>query len=719
MKSLPKGISNLTQIIINPMNEDKDFDGIELPDPNLLNEDELLIAIDTLVVEAGTNLTLRGNAINQVCEMIFKIDDPVRQAVFVNEVSKRHKIPKKVMNDKLKTLKDSMAMIIQDKKDPLDDFEGIDKFAARKIGFFEHRHCYYFITNGNLLKASNFVIRPLYHIYSKTDNKRLIELVNEAGSRKILDIQSKNLISIDLFKQVVFSEGHFLFFGTNIHLMRVIDNIASQFPICNELKTLGWQREGFYAFANGIYNGTWLPIDKFGITSHGKQKYFSPAFSIINSETREDDDEFESDRHFVWKPSPVTFGQWTRLIMDVYGQKGRIAIAFVIATVFRDLIYEKYKIFPHLFLFGEKQSGKSQLAWSLSNLFFDNMPAFNLSSGTQVGFHRRLSRIKNAICWWDEYSNEIDPKRIQTLKSAYDGMGHEKGKMTRDNRTEVTKVNSSSLISGQYLPTADDNALFTRSILLLFERKIYSMEEVQRYDELKTVEQAGLSSLVGDVLKFRKEMEATYCTVFSMLMDKVKSELTQKGKQFDERLVRNFCTILAPAKIILESLMPLELNFTFEEIYEQSLVMIADLSKQITSSESLSNFWMMVEYLLDNKQIEATKDFEVKTVAMLKVTTREGLGETLTYPVPKMVLFIRFSKIHPLYMEGHRRQFGKNGVDLVSLMHYIKNHSSYIGHVSSYRFEDSVSTCYAFDYEDLRVNLERSQRKADGDDQPF
>ena len=165
--------------------------------------------------------------------------------------------------------------------------------------------------------------------------------------------------------------------------------------------------------------------------------------------------------------------------------------------------------------------------------------------------------------------------------------------------------------------------------------------------------------------------------------------------------------------------MPLELNFTFDEIYEQSLFMIADLSKQITSSESLSNFWMMVEYLLDNKQIEATKDFEVKTVAMLKVTTRDGKGETQTYPEPKMVLFIRFSKIHPLYMEGHRRQFGKNGVDLVSLMHYIKNHSSYIGYVNSYRFEDSVSSCYAFDYEKLRVNLERSQRKEEGEDQPF
>ena len=405
--------------------------------------------------------------------------------------------------------------------------------------------------------------------------------------------------------------------------------------------------------------------------------------------------------------------------MDVYGPKARIAIAFATATVFRDLIYEKYKIFPHLFLFGEKQSGKSQLAWSLSNLFFNNMPAFNLSSGTQVGFHRKLSRVKNAICWWDEYSNEIDPRRIQTLKSAFDGMGHEKGKMTRDNRTEVTKVNSSSVISGQYLPTADDNALFTRSILLSFEKKIYSSKELGRYDELKGHEQQGLSSLVGEILKYRKDIDQGFSMVFSELMEKIKDELAADSKQFEERLVRNFCTILAPVKIILQSMMPLEMNFSFDEIYAQSKIMIAELSVQISSSESLSNFWLMTEYLLDNKLIEAGKDFEIKSVATIKATNKNGYTETLNYIEPKMILFIRFSKIHPLYMEGHRKQFGKNGVDLVSLMHYIKHHPSFIGSVSSYRFEDSISSCYAFDYETLKVNLERSQRLPGQDDQPF
>lgn len=166
-------------------------------------------------------------------------------------------------------------------------------------------------------------------------------------------------------------------------------------------------------------------------------------------------------------------------------------------------------------------------------------------------------------------------------------------------------------------------------------------------------------------------------------------------------------------------MVPLDLNFSFDEIYAQSKIMISELSVQISSSESLSNFWMMTEYLLDNKLIEAGKDFEVKSIASLRATNKNGISETLNYSNPKLVLFIRFSKIHPMYMEGHRKQFGKNGVDLVSLMHYIKHHPSYIGSVTSYRFEDSNSSCYAFDYETLKVNLERSQRVSGQDDQPF
>ncbi|MCX6281657.1 MAG: hypothetical protein NTU51_06830, partial [Bacteroidetes bacterium] len=170
------------------MNELPDTNGIELPNIEILNEEEVLLFADTALVEAGKNLTRRGEVINQICDLIFKMDDPVRQSIFVDDISKRHKISKKAITDRIKTLKDSVTVIKQDSKDEFEGFGDIDRKTARKLGFFEHHNCFYFLTKDGPFRASNFIIRPLFHIYSKTDNKRLVEIINEDDYHRTIDI---------------------------------------------------------------------------------------------------------------------------------------------------------------------------------------------------------------------------------------------------------------------------------------------------------------------------------------------------------------------------------------------------------------------------------------------------------------------------------------------------------------------------------------------------
>ena len=142
------------------MNELPDNQGIELPNIEILNEEEVLLFADTALVEAGKNLTRRGEVINQICDLIFKMDDPIRQSIFANEISKRHKISKKAITDRIKTLKDSVTVIKQDSKDEFEGFGDIDRMSAQKLGFFEHRNCFYFLTKDGPVRVSNFIIRP-------------------------------------------------------------------------------------------------------------------------------------------------------------------------------------------------------------------------------------------------------------------------------------------------------------------------------------------------------------------------------------------------------------------------------------------------------------------------------------------------------------------------------------------------------------------------------
>ncbi len=106
-----------------------------------------------------------------------------------------------------------------------------------------------------------------------------------------------------------------------------------------------------------------------------------------------------------------------------------------------------------------------------------------------------ITEIKMYGCKCDN-CGKVDIKRFQALKAAYDGIGHEKGKMTKGNRTEITKVNA-----------ADDSALFTKSILLSFPKRDtnnpFTDVETKNLNEIRGIEKGGWRVGSGDKLKDR------------------------------------------------------------------------------------------------------------------------------------------------------------------------------------------------------------------------
>jgi hypothetical protein len=191
--------------------------------------------------------------------------------------------------------------------------------------------------------------------------------------------------------------------------------------------------------------------------------FYSPSASVMYKFTRDGDDPYENDRYFIYKESPVAFHTWMKQMHAVYGKKATTGIAFLIATLFRDIYLKRYQFFPHLFLTGEKGSGKSKFGESCTALFLYKQEPFDLNSGTPVAFYRRLSRIMNAPTMLEEYHDNVDDKIFQPIKGAYDGRGREMGKATGDNRTTTTKVNCSLIILSQYLSSRDDNSLTSSS----------------------------------------------------------------------------------------------------------------------------------------------------------------------------------------------------------------------------------------------------------------
>ena len=66
----------------------------------------------------------------------------------------------------------------------------------------------------------------------------------------------------------------------------------------------------------------------------------------------------------------ATLHEFVELLVGAYGTGAMVSFAWTIACIFRDIIFERFKNFPVLNLFGRKGSGKTELARALSSLFY-------------------------------------------------------------------------------------------------------------------------------------------------------------------------------------------------------------------------------------------------------------------------------------------------------------------------------------------------------------
>lgn len=588
---------------------------------------------------------------------------------------------------------------------------------------------------------SNFVMEPLMHVYSKQDNKRIISIHN-GQKRSVLDLPSKSLISLDQFTAFCYEEGNYMFWGSKIHLMKILNTINEKFPVCYELKTLGWQPEGFFAWSNAIYipddreklavDSAVLPancqlssanpsglhyFNDLGIVTVDDVNYFSPSTSEIYSGQRSEDDEYENDRYLFYKKPSITYAEWCALFHKVYPDHSIYGIAEVFISLFKDIIFKIDNNCPHLSAYGEKGTGKSKFAESINALFLLDLQPFNLNHGTDFAFFNRLSRFRNCFIWLDEFDDAvIKEDRFQSIKGAYDGAGRERGKGTNKNRTEIARVNGALGLTGQYLSTRDDNSALTRCIILAFSKNDDRDEQlIAAYDQIKKLEKKGITGLIVELLQHRKAFETGYARSFAETFAELREAISTTGAVYKERVLRNYCAVLNCYKFFCQHF---TFPFTYEQVKRQVIRDTIRLSTQIAESDSLADFWNTVVYLLETGEIYEGFHFRIHYTTHINVKV-DGKEQAKQWPAPIKLLCLRLTTIHKLYMEAHRKQTGKTGINFQSLELYIASARGYVGKNSALQFTEretgktTMTSSYLFEYDLLGVPLEMSAPEAE------
>lgn len=569
---------------------------------------------------------------------------------------------------------------------------------------------YYFPTEGRFERVSNCVLKPIFQVRGNDDSKRIVELISSHNSKPvtmILALPNAAFVSQTEMEKALSNEGGFWFHGSKRNYQTLKAKLFTQFAQCDEIMTLGWQRAGFFAFANGIVdNGSFKPINNFGICVHGNENYFLPACSSVYDKISSENDPFENERQFLFRPSSVTFKQWSNLFYSAYkdNNNGMFGIAFVLAAFFSDHIYRcNNSAFPMLYGFGQPRTGKSTMGRSISKIYKKDPTEFNLNQGTPIAISRRLSRTRNTVEHLDEYQNDLDEKRFQTLKGIYDRTGHEKGVLSNDNKTTTTKINAATYISGQYFPSRDGNSLVTRMVILNFEKKQdqFTEKEIGVFNKLTEIENAGLSNVILEVIKYRSLIEDQYSDMQFQIGSKLRDELRELEP--DGRVMQNYTVLCAVVKLLEHQL---SLPFTYEQFYEASKQAILRQSAIIAESDQLAEFFKMLQFLIADSKIYEGEDFKLEETHRLTLRNGSKGTETIVFDAPKKILHLNFARIYPLYLKETRNQKGENGIPDTTLKSYMKTHKSFVGTPPAMRFGKMMTSAWSFEIDKLPVSLD-------------
>ncbi|MGE4568394.1 MAG: DNA primase [Bacteroidales bacterium] len=607
--------------------------------------------------------------ISQVSGLIARFPSST-QELYIEQVSAIIK-PKKAWTDEIKAINKLNAPPEEKTHDHEIIPEHVDANDFEKYGFFEDNNQYFFRTNKGVIRGSNFTMKPLFHVQSVIDSKRLFVITNEFRYTQVIELAQKDLISLQAFRLRVESLGNFLWEASEIELNKLKRYIYENTETCTEIKQLGWQKHGFWAWGNGIFNGSYSPVNEYGIVSHKEINYYIPAFSKIYER---EDSLYVSERKFVHQPTAVTMHEIVRKLEDVFGTNAQITYCFFLATCFRDIIAGRFGFFPILNLFGPKGAGKTEMAISMLHFFGKLGKGPNINNTSKAALADHIAQHANALCHIDEYKNNVEFEKIEFLKGIWDGTGRTRMNMDKDKKKETTSVDIGLMLTGQEMPTADI-ALFSRLIFLTFTQTEYTDDEKLRFNQLKDILNAGVTHLTHEVIAHRKyflenffENYDTVCTDINKLLG---------DNIIEDRIFRNWTIVIAAFYTLKDKVIT---HIEYPQLLQLAVSLIVRQNSETKRTNDVANFWEIFNFLVKERELIEKVDFRVEIVTSVKFP-----DHNFSFDCPTKVLFMNHTRVFQKY-----RKHGATTRDFVlpvkTLEYYLMTSKEYLGKKSSCPF---------------------------------
>lgn len=679
---------------------------------NGLEERDFIIWLAELRFERAKTTEAKATVVAELAGLIAMVQSDTEQAMLIDELAemsgKKEALWRSAVNDQKRIANEKAG---QPKKQKEIEIEQLSQY-----GFYIKKGKYCSTTkDGDEWEWSNFTMEPLFHIIDNIMPKRLYYIKNEFGLKRLVELRQEELVGLSKFKQKVEGLGNFIWMASDREFTKLKRFLYEVTETAEEVKQLGWQRAGFFAFGNGVWDGVeFQAVDDMGIVRLGELgNYYLPAFS---QQYKKDNKLYKFEKMFVHLSySSIPLRQFTSQIFRVFGDNGRIGFCFLLATLFRDIVTAETRSFPILNLFGPKGSGKSELGHTLMSFFIAGNVPPNLQNATLPALNDTVAAVANALVHIDEFKNDIDLYKREFLKGLWDGTGRTRMNMDLDKKKETTSVDAGIILSGQEMATADI-ALFSRFIYLTFDRSEFSKEEQMEYNRLKELRSLGVSHLTLQLLRHRKKMEVEFKDIYRLTQTEIDAEL--EGERIEDRIKNNW---LIPLSVLRTLEGALGISVRYEELKPVVLEGIRRQNAECKSNNELAGFWNSVKYLLSEGEIVNEGDFRIKTLTELRTDIA-----MMEWPAGKRILFLQKSRIFKLYKRLNKLT-DEVGIPEASLKYYLEKSREFLGEKKSVRFScfmkggipkmsqpslpgertrqlQEVQRAYCFDYDELVRN---------------
>lgn len=533
-------------------------------------------------------------------------------------------------------------------------------------------NCFYtYDDEGEAVRLSNFFLESLYHIKDESNGTRLFRMVNKFNEAVEIEFRESELCSLTTFQQRVGSVGNYIWRAKIDKLNNVKEYLYRGTRSAERVRKMGWDAvNGFFAFGNGVFNGDrFLAVDDLGIVETAPSRsFYIPATSKMYENNPEI---YQFERLFIHENrSGIKLYDFAVQLVRVFGDNAKIAFCYLLATLYRDVIFNRTRHFPILNLFGEKGTGKTTLATSLQSFFIHSVDPPNLGVTSVPAMNDRVSQAINSLVVFDEYKNDLDVRKIAYLKGLWGGGGQTKKNQNTDGMAAQTIISTGIALCGQDKPT-QDMALFTRVLFLAFSKTSFSKPERDAYEDLVAMCSLGNTHLTLEVLGHRQLFEKNFSNAYTL----TKSELSKivEGEKIHDRIFGNWIIPLAAFRT-LESV--LSLPFSYNDLLTVAVAGMRLQNETAQESSEMGDFWEALQGFHTQGRAIDKAHFRIKWHRTFRSTTME---EDMVFAEPTPVLYLNSAAVAGLFNGRGASNATANRSNWSTMLSYLRSHPSFLG----------------------------------------